>query len=480
MCSSDLIGKEKSVDAETNKKKKFKVPHTYVIIGIIILLMAISTYIVPAGEYTRVVDEATGRTVVDPDSFTYVEQTPIGPFELFMTIPNGLVESANIVFFIFVIAGAFEIITATGAIDSGISRIALKFRNSGKWIIPVFLVIFSIFGATIGLAEESLLFVPLGVMLARAVGYDAIVGVAMVLLGAASGFTSGAMNPFTVGVAQGLAELTLFSGITFRLIILAVMLVVTAIYIMRYAEKVKANPQLSAVYELEQAEKGKILNLDDLPELTTRHILVLLALLAGLVAIVIGVFNYDWYITEISTAFLITGLAGGFLGGMGPSRVSEKFVQGARGVVFGALVVGIARAILITMQSGMILDTMVHGLSQVVSKLPGSITAGGMFIVQSLLNFLIPSGSGQAAATMPIMVPLADVTGVQRQVAVLAFQLGDGFSNAIIPYTASCMGSLSVANVPWERWAKWFIKLLGIWYLIGMIFVIVAQAIGYA
>lgn len=465
---------------EPKKKKKFKVPHTYVIIGFIILIMAVSTYIIPAGQYERVVDEATGRTVVDPDSFTYVEQSPIKPFDLFKTIPVGLDESASIVFFIFVIAGSFEIIAKTGAIDSGISRIALKFRNSGKWIIPIFLVIFAAFGATIGLAEECLLFVPLGVMLARAVGYDAIVGVAMVLLGAASGFTSGALNPFTVGVAQGLAESTMFSGITYRLIIMAVMVIVTSIYIMRYAAKVKANPQLSVVHELEIAEKGKVIDLDELPELTGRHMIVLAILVLGLVAVVFGVFNYGWYITEISTTFLITGLAAGFAGGMGPSKVSEHFVTGAKGVVFGALVVGIARAILITMQSGMILDTMVHGLSQIVGRLPSSITAVGMFIVQSFLNFLIPSGSGQAAATMPIMVPLADVTGVQRQVAVLAFQLGDGFSNAIIPYTASCMGSLSVANVPWERWAKWFVKLLGIWYAIGFVLVIIAQAIGYA
>lgn len=455
-------------------------PHTYVIIATIILLMAICTYIVPAGEYQRVVDEATGRTVVDPDTFTYVEQNPVKPFELFMTIPDGLVDAASIVFFIFVIGGAFEVIAATGAIESGISRIALRFRDSGKWLIPIFLVIFAVFGATIGMAEECMLFVPLGVMLARAVGYDAIVGVAMIMLGAANGFTSGALNPFTVGVAQTLAELPMFSGLWYRLIIMVVVVIATALYIMRYAAKIKANPELSVVRDLEIAERGKVLDLDNLPELTTKHKLVLATLAAGILSIVFGVFNFGWYIQEISTAFLITGIFAGFFGGMGPSKVSEHFVAGAKSVVFGALLVGVSKAILLVMQNGLILDTVVHGLAQVVGRLPSSITAVGMYFVQCLINFLIPSGSGQAAATMPIMVPLADVTGVERQVAVLAFQLGDGFSNSIIPYTASCMGSLSVANVPWEKWAKWFIKLLGIWYAIGLIFIVIAQAIGYA
>ncbi len=470
---------ENKAQAEVKTKKKFKVPHTYVIIFCIILLMAVLTYIVPAGQYERVVDEATGRTVVDPDSFHYVDQQPIGFFQFFMNVDGGMQATASIIFFMFIVAGSFNIITSSGALDAGISRIAVHFRNSGKFLIPIIIAIFSIFGATIGMAEESIIFIPLGIALARAVGYDAIVGTAIVLLGCACGFTSGALNPFTVGVAQGLAEITIFSGIAMRIVIWIIMVIVTSAFVMRYAEKVRKDPAKSAVVELEEAEKHTVLDLDDLPELTVRHILTLLALVVGFGFIIYGVFKRGWYMDEIATTFLITGLAAGFLAGMGPSKICTEFVNGAKGIVFGALVVGLARAILLTMQNGLILDTLVHALAQVVGKLPSTFTAVGMYIVQSLINYLIPSGSGQAAATMPIMVPLADVTDVQRQVAVLAFQLGDGFSNSILPYSASCMGCLSVANIPWEKWAKWFVPLLGIWYVLGTIFMIVAQVIGY-
>lgn len=461
------------------KKKRFKVPHTYVIICIIILIMAVLTYVVPAGSYERVKDEVTGRTVVDPDTFQYVDSNPVKPFDLFKDVTLGMQAVSDIIFFMFIISGSFNIIISTGALESGISRVAVKFRNSGIFLIPIVICIFAVFGFTIGMAEETIIFVTLGVMLARALGYDAVVGTAMILLGAACGFTCGALNPFTVGVAQGLAELPIFSGIAFRFFILAVMIVVTSWYIMRYAKKVKDNPELSIVADLEKQEAHKALDLSELPELTTRHVLVLLALAAGFISIVVGVFNFGWYMDEIATAFLITGLAGGIIGGYGPSTLAEKFVAGAKDIVFGALVVGLARVILLVMQDGLILDTIVHGLSQVVLKLPKGATAMGMYVVQSLINYLIPSGSGQAAATMPIMVPLADVVGMNRQIAVLAFHLGDGFSNSILPYSASCMGCLSVAKIPWEKWAKWFGKLLLIWYACGFVFMFIAQVINY-
>lgn len=465
--------------AEETKKRKFKVPHTYVIICIIILIMAVLTYIIPAGTYERVKDEATGRTVVDPDTFQYVDPNPVKPFELFENVTLGMQAVSDIIFFMFIISGAFNIIISTGALESGISRVAVKFKDSGILLIPIVLVIFSIFGFTIGMAEETIIFVTLGVMLARALGYDAVVGTSMILLGAACGFTCGALNPFTVGVAQGLAELPIFSGIGFRFFILVVMLIATSWYIMHYAKKVKENPELSIVADLEKAEAHKTLDLSELPELTTRHILVLLTLAAGFASIIVGVFKFGWYMDEIATAFLITGLVGGAIGGYGPSKLAEKFVEGAKDIVFGALVVGLARVILLVMQNGLILDTIVHALSQVVLQLPKSATAIGMYIVQSLINFLIPSGSGQAAATMPIMVPLADVVGMNRQIAVLAYHLGDGFSNSILPYSASCMGCLSVAKIPWEKWAKWFGKLLLIWYACGFGFMFIAQMINY-
>ncbi|MBV1757814.1 MAG: AbgT family transporter [Dethiosulfatibacter sp.] len=460
-------------------KKPSRVPHTYVILFSVIIIMAILTYIIPAGEFDRVQDPNTGRTVVDPASFHGVDQNPTTPFELFQSIPKGMSAASSIIFFIFIVGGSFQILTGTGAIEAGISRVARKLEGKDKLMIPIFTIVFSIFGGTIGMAEEAIVFVPIGIALARALGYDAIVGTAMVTLGAAAGFTSGFMNPFTVGVAQGISELPLFSGIAFRLVILVVMLIAVNIYLIRYATKVKNNPELSIVSELEEEEKHQILDLSSLPELTTRHIGVLLVFVAGLVAIVYGVFELDWYIMELSTIFLAMGVLGGFVGGLGPSKVAREFVVGARSLVFGALVVGIARGILVVMTDGFIIDSIINGLASGISGLPSAIAVLGMYIVQVVLNFFIPSGSGQAATTMPIMAPLADVIGINRQVAVTAFQFGDGITNSIIPTSAALMGVLSVAKIPYEKWFKFLWPMTLIWIGIGGVFLIIANIINY-
>ena len=253
------------------KAKKFKVPHTYVILIGVILLMAILTYIIPAGVYERVKD-ADGRSVVDPNSFKVVENTPIKPFDLLLVLEKGLKASSSIVFFIFIVGGAFQIITATGAIEAGIGKAAVALKGKEKLLIPVMLFLFSLLGGTIGMAEEAIVFVPIGIALARALGYDAIVGTAMITLGAACGFTAGFMNPFTVGVAQGIAELPIFSGIEYRLVILVVMLVLTSWYLLRYAAMVKKDPSKSFVVELEQAEKHMHLDMNALPKFEVRQI----------------------------------------------------------------------------------------------------------------------------------------------------------------------------------------------------------------
>ncbi len=464
---------------EGKEKKRFKVPHTYVILFSIVIIMAILTYIIPASEYIRVEDANTGRTVIDPASFHYVEQNPTSFFDLWKAVPKGMKDASSIIFFIFIIAGAFNIITATGAIEAIISRIALRLKGRGKLMIPMTLFIFSIFGGTIGMAEESIIFVPLGIALSRALGYDAIVGTAIILVGAACGFTAGFMNSFTVGVAQGLAELPLFSGIELRLVIWVVLVAVTSLYVIRYATKVKESPEKSIVRELELEEKHKILDLTDLPEMKKEHYLVLATLAIGFCFIVYGVFNYGWYITEISAAFLCMGVIGGFLGKLGPSKVSSEFINGAKGIVFGALVVGVARSILIVMQDGLIMDTVIFSLSSLIQNLPGSITALGMYFVQVIINFFIPSGSGQAAVTMPIMVPLSDVLNINRQIVVLAYQFGDGITNSIIPTAASCMGALSVAKIPYEKWFRFLYPLCLIWIVIGGVTIIIASAMNY-
>lgn len=461
------------------KRRLFKVPHTYVILFSVIIIMSILTYVIPAGQFDRVQDPNTERTVVDPDSFHYVEQNPVKIFDIIKAIPKGMEDAAQIIFFIFIVGGAFQIITATGTMEAGIGILAKKLSGKEKLMIPIFMIIFAIGGSTFGMAEETIVFVPIGIALARALGYDAITGISMITLGAACGFNAGIMNPFTVGVAQGIAELPLFSGISLRIIVFIVLLIVTAIYIIKYSEKVKNDPSKSVVAELEVAEKGTRIDLSNVPEMTTRHKIILLVIIAGFAVIVMGVFKYGWYIVEIGSTFLAMGIISGLIGGLGPSKIANEFVAGAKSIAFGALVVGVARGILIVMTDGLIIDTIIYSLANAIKTLPKSLSVTGMYVVQIIINFFIPSGSGQASATMPIMVPLSDLLGITRQTAVMAFQFGDGFTNSIIPTSAVLMGYLSMGNVPYEKWFKFIWPLMLIWIGIGLIFLIIANAISY-
>ena len=460
--------------------KTVKIPHTYVLIFCIILIVALLTHIIPAGEYTRVEDPKTDRTIVDPNSFTRVERNPVGIFEVLTAIPRGMVDAAQITFFIFIVAGSFQIITSTGAIEAGIYKVANLLRGREQLLIPIFMFLFSLTGAFLGFAEENIVFIPVAISLARALGYDALVGMSLVTLGGAVGFNSGVMNPFTVGVAQGIAELPLFSGIGLRIIIWVVFLIVSVYYVMRYANKIKDKPELSIIADVELEErKNSSLDMTEEKKLLPKHYLVFLTLVAGFATIVYGVYQFDWYINQIAAVFLGMGIVSGFIGRIGPNNMAQEFINGAKGIVFGALVVGIARAILIVLQDGLILDSIIYSLASVISKLPKALSAVGMFIVQCLINFVIPSGSGQAATTMPIMVPLADILGLTRQTAVLAFHFGDGFSNTFTPTASTLMASLSIAKISYDKWIKYYGKLFLIWTLLGAVFVVIATMINY-
>ncbi|NLW40772.1 MAG: putative basic amino acid antiporter YfcC [Tissierellia bacterium] len=468
------------VDKTRVTNRTFKIPHTYVLISCIIIIAALLTYIVPAGEYARIEDPNTGRTVVDPNSFTKVEGNPVNPFEVLTAVPRGMMAAAQITFFIFIVAGSFQIITSTGAIEAGIYKVASLLRGKEQLLIPIFMFIFSLTGAFLGFAEENIVFIPVAISLARALGYDAIVGMSLVTLGGAVGFNSGIMNPFTVGIAQGIAELPLFSGIGLRIIIWIVFLSVSVYYVMRYAKKIKDRPELSLIADVELEErKNKTVDLTEEKTLSPSHYLVFLTLAAGLAIIVYGVYEFGWYINEIAAVFLGMGLISGAIGRINPNQMAQEFINGARGIIFGALVVGIARTILIVLQDGIILDSIIYGLASVISGLPKTLSAVGMFIVQSLINFVIPSGSGQAATTMPIMVPLADILGLTRQTAVLAFHFGDGFSNTFTPTASTLMASLSIAKISYDKWLKYYGKLFLIWTLMGAVFMVIAVIINY-
>ena len=455
-----------------------KIPHVYALLFIVIIIAAVLTYIVPAGEYERVEDPATGRTVVDAESFTYVEPAPVHPFDVFISVQRGIMAAANIVAFIFIVGGAFGIIMRTGAIDAGLGVAVKKFAERENLLFPGLVILFSVGGATFGLAEETIPFIPIAVILCRKLGYDAMVGMAIVSVGARLGFSAGMLNPFTIGVAQEISELPLFSGIGFRAIWYAVLLVVTIWYINRYAKKIKDDPEKSYVRELE-LEVAEEEDVHEVVEYERKHTFVLLAVTIGFVWMIYGVFSLGWYINEISGIFLAIGVIAGLLGKLGMNGTAASFVAGAKDLTYGALIVGVARAILVVMEQGMIVDTVIFAAGSSLETFPRVVAANGMFIFQLFLNVLIPSGSGQAATTMPIMAPIADLAGITRQTAVLAFHYGDGFTNIVTPTSGTLMASLAIVNIPFDRYIKWVFPLLLIWVVVGIVAITTATLIGF-
>jgi len=458
--------------------KKFRLPHTYALLFFIIVLVTILTYIVPAGEFDRAEDPKTGRIFVVADSFHNVEKSPVSPFGVFKAIPKGMEKAGYIIFFVLMIGGSFGILQGTGAIDAGIGRVVQKMQGREKLIIPVTMFIFSLAGAMLGSAEEMLPFYPIVISLSLALGFDTITGTAMVLLGAGAGFAGAFMNPFTVGIAQGISGLPLFSGIGFRLISYSIILSVTIIYVYRYASKIQKNPELSATYE-DDSEFHKKFNLNEIPEFNNKHKLVMGVLVIGLAILAFGVVKLGFYITELTAMFLIIGILAGAVGGLKINEIAEEFVSGAKELVYGALVIGLATSIMVVMQEGKIMDTIIYGMASLVKGLPPTVSGIAMFIVQSFTNIFVPSGSGQAAVSMPIMAPMADVVGVTRQSAVLAFQFGDGFSNVISPTSGYFMAAIAIGGITWEKWAKWMLPLFLIWSALGAALVAISVAIGY-
>lgn len=462
---------------EEKQKKKWKTPHTFVILVAIIIIAAIATYLIPAGEFTRFKDAATGKTLVEAGSYHRIASNPLNPLLIPSAIYTGIVKSASTITFMLIIGGAFEVITSTGALTALCKKLSKTFSKQKYAVIPVFLILFSIFGFTMGMSSEVMIFVPIGITLALFLGLDKVTGTAMIALGAAVGFTAGILNPFNVGVAQDIAELPLFSGMAYRIVILVILLAATSAYIIIYAKKVAANPEKSVIYGIQEDTEYTFEDVSD--SISKSQIAVLVIMAAGFGILIYGLSKKGWYFEEMSGLFIFMGIACGLVSGYGPSRIAKEFGNGAKGIVVGCLIIGIARTVEVILSDAKILDTIVYGIVNIVNVMPGSIKAVGMFICQSLINCVIVSGTGQAAVTMPLMVPVSDLVGISRQTAVLAFQLGDGFSNSVLPMSSSLMGYLAVSKIPYSKWLKFMMPLFLIWTALGCLFMLGALIIGY-
>ena len=464
---------------QTKEKRGIEIPHTYFIIFTILILCAVLTYILPAGQYDRVENDA-GRMVVVADSFHNVESNPISLMDFLKAVPLGLEAQAALIFFVFVCGGTFGVFDETNALNVGINKIANKLNGKETFMIVAITTIFSILGATMAFDPQVILFIPLGVALARRCGYDAITGIAMVLGGVYVGFSCGALNPYTTAVAQGIAGIPLFSGLEFRIVWQIFALIVTCAYIIRYAKKVKENPKFSYCYDLEVKEKAEQEKAEQniITTLTTRQILVIITLFVGLGTVVYGSLKLEWGTSDMAAAFFGMGIVAGIIGGLGGNRICHAWIKGAKTMVFGALAIGLGRAILLVLENGMIMDTIVSGLSSVLQMLPSSLISLGMLVANVVINFFVPSGSGQATLVMPFMAAIASITGVSMQTAIVAFQGGEGFSNAVIPTSSTTNACLGAGNVGFEKWIRFAMPMFLLQLAVCAVFTVIASVMG--
>jgi uncharacterized ion transporter superfamily protein YfcC len=518
---------------------KLKFPHTYVIIFSLIILAAVLTWLFPGGDYVQQVTVKDGKEVKEL-VYKQVESNP-QTWQVFAALYKGFVKQSGIVIFILMIGGAFWIMNSTRALDAGIMAFIRFTRKLERYsffkavgvnnvVIVLIMLMFSLFGSVFGMSEETIAFVIILVPLAVSMGYDSIVGVCLCYLGAHLGFAASTLNPFTVGIAQGIAELPLFSGLEYRFICWIIINIIGIGFVLIYASIIKKNPKRSPVYfeddywrqrsagdtehigyhtpksawvafilllvvlisfsivypvtdlKLGNAEP---LRIPALPVLTvlfaitgilslrkTVHYFILSLLGFTILFLITGVMGYGWYISEIAALFLAMGLASGIAMGYDGNKNVSLFLEGARDIISAALVVGLAGGIIVIMEDGQVIDTILYRLSRSLND-TGQIQAVGiMYVLQTVLNLIIPSGSAKAALTMPIMAPFSDLINLSRQATVMAYQFGTGFTNMITPTSGVLIGALGVAKIPYAKWVKWFWPLLVILLILGFLLLI--------
>lgn len=459
-------------------KKGFQLPHVFVILVILILLAAALTYVVPSGEFDRIKDAATGRTMVDPSSFHYVEHQPVNFLDVPTHIFNAIVKAAGTIFMVMISTACIDVLLSTGAFDIAIKKLIVRFKGKEAALIFIAIILFSL----MGLRQNSMTlvgYVPLMVLLCRLCGYDALCGAAIIIIGAGGSYSVGALSIAITAVAQDLAGLPAFSGLGYRLFCTVVIVALGTVYLIRYGKKVKKNPEDSIVYELECAERStgtEIMNVEK-EKMSVRHWGVVIAFFISYVTIAYGAIMLGWENADMAGHYIGLAVIGGFIGGLSFSDIAGNFAKGASKMTTACLMIGIAGAISGIMSKGVIIDTIVNALASLLQFFPTILQPTFMYVLNSIINLFITSGSGQAAVVMPLFIPAADIIGMTRQTCVLAFNFGDGFSNFLIPTSAALMGNIMAAGVTLPQWLRFFWKLFLIWSAAAAVLVTIAQFI---
>lgn len=471
-------------EAPKAKKKGFKLPDVIAFLFLMVLIVTIFTWIIPAGQYdrTQVMVGASKQIRVVPDTYHTVAANPQAPWAVVPALVKGFTQSASMIFMVFFCGAAVFVLEKTGTVRVFFQRIIARMEGRELWAVFAVMFLMSMGGATGALANTTLALLPLGILLSRGLGYDGVVGLGMIYLGAYAGFNVGWGNVFTIGIAQDIAELPKLSGFNARVVFHVVNLMISFWLVAAYAKRIKADPYKSYNYEEGMKVEEFIGPQDDtgvVEEMKLKHYVCGLITVLGFAAIIVGSLQWGWGVPEYSSTFVAMAILCGLCGGLGVDGTAQNFIKGCASITAGAFVIGIARAISVVMSDGKIIDSIVYYLAQVISSFGPVVGASVMFYANCVINFFVPSGSGQAVAVMPLMVPIADLSGISRQVAVQAFQFGDGLSNCIIPTSGVLMSSLAIAKMSYGNYVKWFGPLMILQIILASAALTILQIIGW-
>jgi len=460
--------------------KQFRMPTAYTILFILLILVAAATWLVPAGTYDRAEDDT-------PIAGTYhqVDQQPQGPGDVILASFQGFYDAVDVALFILMVGGFLGVVMKTGAIDAGVSNVVRLLGGREILLIPVLMILFSLGGTSFGMWEETMAFYPLLVPVFAAAGYDALVGVAVVLLGSGAGVLASTVNPFATGIASGFAGVSLGDGLILRLVMLVVFDAAAIWYVMAYAKRIRSHPEKSLTAGLDrrfEAKKG-----GDVPTLDGRRKLVLAVFTAVFLVMIYAVIPFDeigipvptlgWWFPELSGLFLVGGLAVGLAYGLGEEAIVDSFVAGAADLVGVGLIIGISRGITVLMDGGMMTDTVLYWGERVLEGTGSVAFILLVYLIYLPLSVLIPSSSGLATLSVPIVAPLGQFAGIDGSLIVTAFQSASGLVNIITPTAAVVMGGLAFGNIPYDRWVRYVWKLILIFFLLSAAFLAVSAVL---